>query len=169
MSGRFKLRADLPRLPTQVCVDISDGETIGALKTIEGNAGAGREVLERELFGVSVGDDGWPIVGTRRRAGRPPDKAWVQLAETGFEAWKHMSGDEPSVTVDPIAEPVSRSSKAAKFVARLLDLAADRLPPESPGAVAFRQQEARLIGHLEVQRRSGQLRGARRKRTKSSP
>jgi hypothetical protein len=136
---------------------------IECLQLIAGHAEHGRQTLERGLYEVRTDVSGRLTVLERRRQGRPADESWPALAAGLMDAWRRATGKESTVVVDPMTDPPSRRSPAAAFGGRLLDIAAERLPADKRWAVdRFRGQEAKLIEHLETQRKRRQSRPHKR-------
>jgi hypothetical protein len=101
----------------------------------------------------AVGDDGWPKYDGKKLRGRPHEPEWRRLAETLLdEVWVHHSGREPTVTVDASRRPARRTSSAADFGARLLEIMADHAP-DAPASADLRDQAPRLLAFIEERRR----------------
>jgi len=107
------------------------------------------------------GEDGWPV-SQEKKKGRKPNTAWHALAEEGYDVWRHLTNQEPTVVVDPIAIPTSRRSDAALFVGALLDLAADRLAASNyPGSIHLQCKVDDLINYLENTNNTRRRKGSR--------
>jgi hypothetical protein len=146
---------------------LSVSAMVKTMQVLDAVATHGRETLAREIYQVRTEVSGWPTVLDTRRLGRPTDRGWAALAAELIAAWRHLTVREPTVTVDVTTDPPTRRSAAASFAAVLLDVAAERLPPEKSWAVdRLHGQEAKLVDYLEAQQTHRRF--GRRKRRKSA-
>lgn len=123
-----------------------------AIESVRSAASEHRHRLDREQRRV-VGDDGWPVYTGSKPRHRPQERAWRSLAEILLdEVWPHHSGREPTVTVDSVGRPAARTSAAADFGARLLEICSERLADDT-AAHALRGHGPRLLAFIEERQR----------------